>query len=171
MSSTSIFKLELCQNGWNGCLKVRWAGTAYLQYIIALKGCLYCTRSLQTHIISQEQLSIWLDYLSTWSVFEQYTLTFTAEGVHLSTDTTYEATGRINYFHSKLHGTDELMSIYTNTQVFGLLHDLHVQTLDVHWCSVGCFPVEVDHRPLSCWGWCAGGSPVHLLSLSHFLGW
>lgn len=125
MSSTSIFKLELCQNGWNGCLKVRGAGTAYLQYITALKGCLYCTRSLQRHIISQEQLSIRGESDFSWSVFEQYTLTFTAEGVHLSTDTIYEATGRINYFHSKLHGTEELQDcpcIKPYTQISRYLH-------------------------------------------------
>ena len=38
--------------------------------------------------------------------------------------------------------------VYVNTQVFVLLHNLNVQTLDVHRCSLRSFPPEIDHHLL-----------------------
>ena len=38
--------------------------------------------------------------------------------------------------------------VYVNTQVFVHLHDLNVQTLDVHWCSLRSLPPEIDHHLL-----------------------
>ena len=38
--------------------------------------------------------------------------------------------------------------VYVNTQVFVLLHNLNVQTLDVHWCSFGSLQTEFDHHLL-----------------------
>ena len=35
-----------------------------------------------------------------------------------------------------------------NTQVFVLLYDYNVQTLDVHWCSFRSLPPEIDHHLL-----------------------
>ena len=38
--------------------------------------------------------------------------------------------------------------VCVNTQVFILLHDLNVQTLDVHWCSLMSLPPEINHHLL-----------------------
>ena len=38
--------------------------------------------------------------------------------------------------------------VYVDTQVFVLLHDLNVQTLDVHRCSLMILAPEIHHRLL-----------------------
>ena len=51
--------------------------------------------------------------------------------------------------------------VYVNTQVFVLLHDLNVQTLDVHQCSLRSLPPEIDHHLL-----CLAGINAQVVQLT-----
>ena len=51
--------------------------------------------------------------------------------------------------------------VYVNTQVLVLLHDLNVQTLDVHPCSLSSLPPEIHHHRL-----CLAGTDAQVVQFT-----